>query len=201
MKNGVCQLFLKFAYWVTEFWIRWPDYTTRKLLSLSLDLFIKIWLFRVTFLVLFSVAIFSPYSFHVSLLLQYVTVSVRELVRCLESLQTDAELPSSTTSRLNGCLHFLCFFSNIFNCMYIVCYLYEGRWLFQCIGSNYMTFMDYMDPDVHCPKKVVKLNHSINHSEGQRTQSSASRLRHPDWGQMSHPEMVSLPCPTTHGQV
>ena len=25
MKNGVCQLFLKFAYWVTEFWIRWPD--------------------------------------------------------------------------------------------------------------------------------------------------------------------------------
>ena len=26
MKNGVCQLFLKFAYWVTAFWIRWPDY-------------------------------------------------------------------------------------------------------------------------------------------------------------------------------
>ena len=26
MKNGVCQLFLKFAYWVTELWIRWPDY-------------------------------------------------------------------------------------------------------------------------------------------------------------------------------
>ena len=25
MKNGVCQLFLKFAYWVTAFWIRWPD--------------------------------------------------------------------------------------------------------------------------------------------------------------------------------
>ena len=26
MKNGVCQLFLKFAYWVTAFWIHWPDY-------------------------------------------------------------------------------------------------------------------------------------------------------------------------------
>ena len=26
MKNGICQLFLKFAYWVTAFWIRWPDY-------------------------------------------------------------------------------------------------------------------------------------------------------------------------------
>ena len=26
MKNGVCQIFLKFAYWVTAFWIRWPDY-------------------------------------------------------------------------------------------------------------------------------------------------------------------------------
>ena len=25
-KNGVCQLFLKFAYWVAAFWIRWPDY-------------------------------------------------------------------------------------------------------------------------------------------------------------------------------
>ena len=25
MNNGVCQLFLIFAFWVTEFWIRWPD--------------------------------------------------------------------------------------------------------------------------------------------------------------------------------
>ena len=34
MKNGVCQLFLKFAYWVTAFWIRWPDYA---LLSLCAE--------------------------------------------------------------------------------------------------------------------------------------------------------------------
>ena len=26
MENGVCQLFLNFAYWVSAFWIRWPDY-------------------------------------------------------------------------------------------------------------------------------------------------------------------------------
>ena len=29
MKNGVCQLFLKCAYWVTAFWIRWPDYSAK----------------------------------------------------------------------------------------------------------------------------------------------------------------------------
>ena len=23
--------------------------------------------------------------------------------------------------------------------------------------------MDYMDPDVHCPKKAVKLNHSLTY--------------------------------------
>ena len=26
MKNGVCQLFLRFAYWVTKSSVRWPDY-------------------------------------------------------------------------------------------------------------------------------------------------------------------------------
>ena len=26
MEHGVCQPFLKFAYWVTAFWFRWPDY-------------------------------------------------------------------------------------------------------------------------------------------------------------------------------
>ena len=34
---------------------------TRKLLSVSLDLFLKILLFQVTFLIFFSIAIFSPY--------------------------------------------------------------------------------------------------------------------------------------------
>ena len=36
---------------------------TRKLLSLSLDLFFKILLFQVTFLIFFSIAVLSPYIF------------------------------------------------------------------------------------------------------------------------------------------
>ena len=47
---------------------------TRKLLSVSLDLFFKILLFQVTFLVFFSTAIFSPYFLQVGLLLQYVAL-------------------------------------------------------------------------------------------------------------------------------
>ena len=43
---------------------------TRKLLSLSLDLFFKILLFQVTFLI-FGFAIFSPYFYQVGMLLQY----------------------------------------------------------------------------------------------------------------------------------
>ena len=31
-------------------------------------------------------------------------------------------------------------------------YLCEGRYLFQCIGYDYMAYMDYMDPDVLCPQ-------------------------------------------------
>ena len=45
---------------------------TRKLLSLSLDLFFKCLLCQVTFFILFSIAIFSPCFLHVGLLLQYV---------------------------------------------------------------------------------------------------------------------------------
>ena len=47
---------------------------TRKLLSLSLDLFFKILLFQVTFLIFFSTAIFSPYFLQVGLLLQHVAL-------------------------------------------------------------------------------------------------------------------------------
>ena len=35
--------------------------------------------------------------------------------------------------------------------------------LFQCIGYDYMAYMDYMDPDVLCLKKADKLNHSLTH--------------------------------------
>ena len=47
---------------------------TRKLLSLSLDLFFKILLFQVTFLIFFSTATFSPYFLQFGLLLQYVAL-------------------------------------------------------------------------------------------------------------------------------
>ena len=47
--------------------------------------------------------------------------------------------------------------------LYIVCYLCEGRWWFQLIGYNYTTCMDFMEPDVCCPQKAIKLNHSSSH--------------------------------------
>ena len=54
----------------------------RKLLSLSLDLFFKILLFQVTFLIFFSRAVFSPYFLLVGLFLQYVAVfQSRKLVK------------------------------------------------------------------------------------------------------------------------
>ena len=58
-----------------------------------------------------------------------------------------------------------------------MCYLCEGRWWFQYIlyieiiiflhislGYDYMVYMVYTDPDVRCPKKTVKLNHSLTRS-------------------------------------
>ena len=36
-----------------------------------------------------------------------------------------------------------------------------GRWLFQCIGYDYMAYMDYMDLAVCCSRKAIKLNHSL----------------------------------------
>ena len=51
-------------------WALLEENTTRKLLSLSLDLFFKILLFQVTFLIFFSIAILSPYFLQVGLLLQ-----------------------------------------------------------------------------------------------------------------------------------
>ena len=32
-----------------------------------------------------------------------------------------------------------------------------------CIIYDYMPYMDYMDPDGCCPKKAVKLIHSLTH--------------------------------------
>ena len=60
------------------------------------------------------------------------SISVRELVKYLKSLQTDVELPSPMISQTNECPHLLCFFLIPFlfkvNCgLYIVCYLCQGR--------------------------------------------------------------------------
>ena len=32
---------------------------------------------------------------------------------------------------------------------------------FQYIGNDYAACMNYLDPDVRCPKKAAKLNHSL----------------------------------------
>ena len=40
----------------------------------------------------------------------------------------------------------------------IMCYLWEGRYWFQCIGYDYTA---YMDIAVRCPRKAVNFNHSL----------------------------------------
>ena len=42
--------------------------------------------------------------------------------------------------------------------------LCEGRQLFQWIGYDYRAYVDYMDHNVCCSRKAVKLNHSFTHS-------------------------------------
>ena len=32
-----------------------------------------------------------------------------------------------------------------------------------CIGHDYKAYMDYIDLDVHYPRKAIKLNHSLTH--------------------------------------
>ena len=38
----------------------------------------------------------------------------------------------------------------------------------QCIGYDDTTCMDYMDPNVRCPQKAIKLKHSLTHWSSQR---------------------------------
>ena len=59
---------------------------TRKLLSLSLDLFFKILLFHVTFLIFFLSLSFFILSSGWFVIAICGSISVRELVKCLESL-------------------------------------------------------------------------------------------------------------------
>ena len=55
---------------------------TRKLLSLSLNLFFKVLLFQVTSLILLSESVFSPYFLLFGLLLQYVVLfQSRDLIK------------------------------------------------------------------------------------------------------------------------
>ena len=69
---------------LNSFWASPEENITRKLLSLSLDLFFKILLFHVAFRKFFSITLFSPYFLLVGLLLHYVALfQSRELVKDL----------------------------------------------------------------------------------------------------------------------
>ena len=56
------------------------------------------------------------------------------------------------------CIHFL---KLIVIYILFVIYVREDNGSMQCIGYGYTACMDYMDPDVRCPQKAVKLNHSL----------------------------------------
>ena len=59
---------------IAHYYTLLEENTSRKLLSLSLDLLFKILLFQVAFLIFFSIVVFSPYFLLIGLLLQYVVL-------------------------------------------------------------------------------------------------------------------------------
>ena len=56
--------------------------------------------------------------------------------------------------------------SNMSDCWILVLLLTydqcELEYFGQCVGYDYMAYMDDMDPNIRCPKKAVKLNHSLS---------------------------------------
>ena len=97
---------------------------TRKLQSLSLDLFFIFFYSR-----LFSLYSFLSLCFFLTSSGWFVISvcgpgSVRELVKYWESLWTDLELPSPITSQLNGCPRFFMFYIYIFFLKFIVTCIY-----------------------------------------------------------------------------
>ena len=87
---------------------------TRKLLSPFLDMFFKMLPFLVHFLVFFFIAIVSLYFLLVGLFLQYVSVSVRELVKYLCRCKLMYSYRLQWQVNLMGTLPFCVFFAFIF---------------------------------------------------------------------------------------
>ena len=60
----------------------------------------------------------------------------------------------------------------------MICF-YLTQWKYcQCLKA----YMDYMNPNVCCPKKGIKLSHSLTHLEADST-STAAEIRKHCWGQ------------------
>ena len=108
---------------------------TIKLLFLYfLDLFFKILPFQVAFLLIFSIAIFSPYFLLVGLLLQYVALFQSGNQLSISVIVNWCKVASPITSHLNGFPHYFVFLSFIYfflivtcDCWKRLCYLCEGR--------------------------------------------------------------------------
>ena len=136
-------------------WVLLDENITRKLLSLSLDLFFKVLLFQVTFLAFFSFAIFSPYFLPADLLLPYVALSQ-------SSLQWQVNWMGALTFCVS--FSFIFFLKLIVTCRLWVISAREEK-QFQWIGYHCKAFMDCMDLAVRFPRKAIKFEHSLTPSK------------------------------------
>ena len=140
-----------------------PENITSKLLSLSLDLFFKILLFRVAFFISFSIAVFFSLisSGYFLSLLQYMAI-----LHSMELIKVKCQCKLMQSRRLQwkvlmGTLKYLCFFFVNSFLKLIVGSIYGGIWIFKCIGYNYTADMDYMDL-IRFQRRALNL---ITHSE------------------------------------
>ena len=130
---------------------------TAEILSLSLDLFFKILLFQVAFLLFISIAIFSLYFLRVGLLLQYGISLVLPL------LKTDVELLSPMTSRLNGRPHFFHSFFLMLNVTCRFCIIFV--WKYNDSHVDVMIIRLVWTIWTRCPlSEKAEKNHSLIHT-------------------------------------
>ena len=115
---------------------------TRKLSSLSLDLFFEF--------------CFSWFSFLCSFLsLSFLLTFFRLVCCCSMWLYFDQGISLVFRVIVNWCRVAV-------NCkLSMVYHICQGRWWFQWIGCDYTAYMDYMDSDVLCLLKTYKLDYSL----------------------------------------
>ena len=108
-------------------------------------------LFQIALLIFFAIPTISHYSLLLGLLFQHVALLVNG---CRFAISNDRV---KLMAALIFCGFFICFLT-------IVTWRLWRRTMFPVyIDYNSIYYIDYIDLDVWCPRKAIKLNHSVHH--------------------------------------